>query len=370
MKKLSCLLLILALTVPAFAEIKVTGTAPTVTGTGADLFNKATEEAFKNAIDDLNDKLKVFKGPDSLLEAMGNSSVYASHGATTRGYGGYKIFTATIGPMVGFQLPKDIASLMDDMDGLSDSLDKDGDVKFGISPNVLNANVGLSLGVFKFLPEHLGVLKRDNLYLGLRIGYFNLQDFIEDFDYSSFTFGLTVNYQIIPSVSLAGLIAWRGVSLGSGLLYNHSKTSISMAVTDTEPQDIVGYDSKLAFKDPRVSINLTTNTFTIPLEAVTAIKLVIFNIHFGLGADLAFGATTFGAGITTATEYENLPDNFQKDKEGQVTANGELSILPSFFNFKIMTGLGITAGPVVFDIPITYYPASGYSIGLTIGAVF
>jgi len=371
MKKLFCSLLIFTMAISAFAEITVTGTAPTVKGgVGADLFNSDTQKAFNEALKELNDHLKVFKSPDDFLESMGNSSVYASHGATTRGYGGYKLFSATVGPMFGLQLPTGISSIADDLDGLSDSLEKKGDIKLGISPNVFNANIGLNMGIMKFLPEHLGIIKRDNLYVGLRFGYFNLSelDIGDDLklNYNNFTLGLTVNYQLVPSISL-GLVAWRGVSLGSGFLYNRSKLGFDMTVDDIkEPID---NGASVVINKPKASINLTTNTFTIPLEAITAVKLLIFNIPFGIGADISFGKTSLGAGVNADIDIEGL-QGYSLDKKGTVTVNGDLSNSPSIFNFKLMTGFGLSMGPVVLDIPITYYPTAGYNIGITIGAVY
>jgi len=377
MKKLFCLLLVFAIVIPAFAQIKVTGNAPTVTGTGVpapviEAFNRDTKDAFDDALDELNDQLKVFKNPDKFLTAMGNSSVYASHGATTRGYSGYKLFSATIGAMVGAQLPTGIASIMDDLEGLTDSLEKEGDIKLGFSPNAFNANIGLSMGILKFLPERLGLIKRNNLYIGLRVGYFNLPELElgddSKLNYNNFTLGFTANYQLIPSMSLAGLITWRGVNLGSGFIYNRSTLGFGITVDDI--REPVTQGASIVLKNPTASVNLNTSTYTIPLEAVTAIKLLIFNIPFGVGADLAFGKTSLGAGVTADINITGLPTGYRQDQKGNIAVNGELSSSPSFFNFKIMTGLGLAVGPVVVDLPITYYPENGYNFGLTIGIVF
>jgi len=374
MKKLFCLLLVFAMAVSAFAQVRITGNAPTARGgPGVDDFNRDIQDAFNDALKDLNDQLKVFQNADKFLRAMGDSSVYASHGATTRGYGGYKVFSATIGSVVGLQLPTGITSIMDDADRLSDSLKNDGDIKFGINPNIINANVGLNMGVFKFLPEHLGVLKRDDLYVGLRVGYINLSEIgIGDelkLNYNNLTLGLTANYQIIPSVSLAGLITWRGVNLGSGFIYNRNKLGLGLSVDNIEKPMENG--ASVVMQDPKASVDITTNTFIIPLEAITAIKLLIFNIPFGLGADISFGKTSLGAkDVSADVDLINLPPGYYRDNKGDVTATGGISNTPSIVNFKIMTGLGLSMGPVIVDLPITYYPASGYSVGVTLGAVY
>jgi hypothetical protein len=363
MKKLFCLLLVFTMSIPVFAEIKITGQAPTVTGgAGADEFNRELQEAFDDAVYQINDRFSEIKysNPQNLLKAMGNSSVYSSHGATTRGYGGYKIFSATIGPMFGLQVPSGISSIVDDVKNLSNTLKDKGDINLGFSPNMLNVNVGLNMGIFKL----------DKWYLGLRAGYFNLPNLADNFHYNNLTLGITANYQLMPSISLAGLVAWRGISLGSGIIYNNSKISFTMPLGDPINEEIGEGGKGRIYMDPEASLNLNTKTVIVPMEAITSIKLLIFNIPFGLGADLSFGSTSLGFGITSDIELQDLQGYTQATK-GDIHVTAGASNNPSFFNFKIMTGFGVSAGPVVFDIPITFYPASkGYNFGLTIGAVF
>jgi len=381
MKRLLCLLLIFTFAIPAFAEIVISGHAPTVSGPGADDLNKQINNVFNDAIEQLQDELKVFQGPNKFLRAMGDASVYGSQGATTRGYGGYNLFTATIGPVIGVQLPKNINAVVKDLssgdNNIIQSLKDDGDIQAGINPNFFNVHIGLNMGFAKSLPEKIGFLKRDNLYLGFRFGYFRLPELNlgNDFkiNYSNLTLGLTANYQLIPSYKVPILFLWRGVNLGTGLLYNRSRMGFGIAVDDIS-KEIDPDIGDLVLQSPTASINLTTNTFIIPLEAVTAIKFLIFNIPAGIGADIAFGKTSLGANVTGDVDVKlngTSSSLYTKDKKGDITATGSLSHAPSFFNFKLMTGLGIHAGPVVFDIPVTFYPAnSGYTIGLTIGAVY
>jgi len=385
MKKLLCVLLVFALAIPAFAQtLKVTGTAPTVGGTNQPLVNllnaKLKNDTFQDQLNELIREF-TFDSPTKFLQGMGNSSVYASHGATTRGYGGYKIFSATIGTTIGLQLPESLFSILSDPEGSLDSftndIKNDGDIKFGFSPNLFNINVGLNMGVFKFIPQRLGILKRDNLYVGLRVGYFKLPTgLFEGVSYSSFTLGTTVNYQIIPTVGLGNFIKWRGLNVGTGFIYNGASASYTVPV-EVAPKDFsvlyLGTDYHATLNmDPKFQLNFNEKTFTIPLEAVTAIKLLIFNIPLGLGVDIAFGKTSVSGGVTSDIRLTNIssPDFYQATK-GDLKVSGEISNSPSVFNFKIMTGLGINAGPVVFDVPLTIYPAvNGYTVGITAGAVY
>jgi len=371
MKKLLWLSLIFAMAIPAFADfkIKVDGEAPTVSGPGEAAINNELEASFKNVINDLNTQLSELfpESPNKMLQAFGNASAYASHGATTRAYGGYKLFSATIGLTAGLQLPAGITSVMDDMENVGDTIENNHDINLGVSPNIFNAYIGLNMGVFKFLPENFGILKRDNFYIGLRFGYFNLPDFIEDFNFHSFTLGLTLNYQLIPNINLAGLVKWRGINLGTGFIYNGNTIKLSIPLDEIDEPTGSGVNIHM---EPKAVLNMDVSTFIIPLEAITSIKLLIFNIPFGLGADLTFGSTSLGFGIDSDVNLNGLQYGLSEKKKGSLSVDASAKNSPSIFNFKIMTGIGISAGPVVFDIPITFYPASGYNIGITIGAVY
>ncbi|MDR0301633.1 MAG: porin family protein [Treponema sp.] len=364
MKKLFCVLLVFMVTTSAFAQkITATGKPPIVKGgPEADALNTAIKTAFGDVMTELNDQLGdiKFSNPKKLLQAMGNSSAYASHGATTRGYGGYKLFSASVGPMFGLQLPTGISSLFDDIDALENSMSKDGDINLGLNPNALNFNVGLNLGIFTL----------DHWYVGLRVGYFNLPDLFEGLSFNTFTLGATVNYQILPSLSLVGLVTWRGLSLGSGILYSSSDISFTVPLgSDIDEPFTSGSVNGNIHMSPEASLSLSTYTVTIPLEAITAIKLLIFNIPLGIGADLSFGKTSLGFGVDSDIKLTGLPTGY-KATGGSISVKGEASNSPSFFNFKIMTGFGFAFGPVILDIPLTFYPASGYNLGLTIGVVF
>jgi hypothetical protein len=371
MKKLCCVLLVLAIAVSAFAEkkqidFKIKGTPPTVTGTDSNstaAFNSEIQSAFDEALGKLNDQLNEIGigQPTNLLGSMANSSAFGSHGATTSSYGGYKKFSATIGPMVGLRLPTDIWAIMDEMDKMSEKLEENGDVSLGVSPNLFNINFGLNMDF----------LKLEKLYMGVRLGFFKLPDgLIEGFSYDNFLFGVTANYQIIPSVNLAKIITWRGVNLGSGLLFNTSNIGFTIPMDEDIDEPITG--GGRIYMKPEAALNMKVFTCTIPLEAVTAIKILFINIPLGLGVDIAFGETSLGFGVNSDIELKDLPYGFHQATNGDISVKAGASSNPDFFNFKIMTGLGFQIGPVVIDIPFTFYPAvhPGYNLGLTIGAVF
>jgi hypothetical protein len=61
------------------------------------------------------------------------------------------------------------------------------------------------------------------------------------------------------------------------------------------------------------------------------------------------------------------------DEVGPINVNGGGAMSPSLINPKILTGIGIMMGPVILDIPISYYffrQGAGLSIGISLGIVY
>ncbi|MDR1836035.1 MAG: hypothetical protein LBQ89_00055 [Treponema sp.] len=376
MKKIICVFLILAGSMPAFAQI-VTGSAP-VFGTNdpalsshISAFNTEIAGYFSTLFSDLNSELGNYNfkpKPENLIRAFGTSAAYASHGATQRGFGGFNTFAATLGTMVGLQLPFGPFELVDKFDVIAGdpfSLFKDGDLTLGINPQALNAQVSLNTSGF-FMK---------NMYLGVRVGYMNLPDVVEGLSVSNMLLGVTVNYQLLPKLSLAGLITWRGLSLGTGFIFQNTKLGYYFAMDSSLMSGGItttGIGSDISYRiEPRVGLDMDITTYTIPIEVVTAIKLLFLNIPFGAGVDLAFGKSDIRFGAAADINFNGLPNAIYQSSPGSLAVNlgGEMS--PSFVNLKIMSGLGLVFGPLIIDIPITWYVMdNGFNVGLTFGVAF
>jgi hypothetical protein len=124
--------------------------------------------------------------------------------------------------------------------------------------------------------------------------------------------------------------------------------------------------------DPKLALDINVNTVTIPLEAATAVRLLWFlNIPLGVGVDLGFGKSDMKIGLDGDIYLTGLNNSRIKQKErGNISTSAGGDMPPTFFNLKFMTGLGINIGPVILDIPITFYVGNGYNIGVNLGFVW
>jgi hypothetical protein len=359
--KIFCAILFLAGTFSAFA-LDIKGEAPTFTGIGADAINIEVKTAFNKALDELRGTTgNIDDKPKKFIQAWGNSAIFASHGATTRGYGDYKLFSFSLGPMIGLQLPGDPFKIADEMGNLTDKLNKDKDISMGLSPQVFNARLGINAS--KFLLE--------NLYLGLHLGFIKLNgdDFgLDGFSFNNFSFGVTGNYQLIPQIRLLpGLLLWRGVNVGSGLIYQTTKIEYAMKLDQIDSN----FSGGTLTIYPKITLDMDIGTVTIPLEATTAVKLLSFiNLVAGVGVDLGFGKSDIKIGMNGDIDVSGLSGGINKSKNGYISVSAGDALPPSFFNLKFMTGLGFNFGPVILDVPVTFYVGNGYNIGITVGVVW
>jgi len=365
-KMVLALLMIVLITTSAFA-LEVTGTAPTLSGPGAGTVNTELAGVFNDFLqDELKPLLKDIKDkPEELIKAFGDAGIFASHGATQMAYGGYKTFAVTVGPMVGLRLPSSPFTIMNDLDNMVNKLTEEQDIKLGLNPQVLNVRVGINTSKF--------LLK--NLYLGLHFGFMKLNIPIEGFSlsFNNLSLGATANYQLVAPISLAkGLFLWRGVNVGSGFIWQKTNINVGLGLKDilgnVLDQEFSG-TGKLTI-DPTLSLDFNVNTFVIPVEVTTAVRLLWFlNIPLGVGMDLGFGSSDLKVGMDA--KISASLSGYSEATPGSLSISGGGKMSPTVFNLKAMTGIGLNFGPVVLDIPITwYFLDNGFSVGVSLGFVW
>ncbi|MDR0568846.1 MAG: hypothetical protein LBG87_06535 [Spirochaetaceae bacterium] len=354
--------------------LEITGTAPqfeltdpsgipTEVDIPVDTLNGEVSTLFNQALDQINGQIANIDGtPEKVIKAFGNASVYSSTGATLRNYAGYRLFGVALGAMFGAQLPYSIFEVIGNPDigtEVMDKLEKEKDMVAGINAQGVNLQFGLNMS---FLVK--------NLYLGVKAGYFPGNAFLSDnFKFTTWSFGVTASYQFFPKMNVLpiGLLVWRGLSVNSGVIYQGTAMGMEM------PLDKVSINNgnfNLSI-DPKAALDITVHTVTIPIEAVTSVRLLwILNLAVGLGIDVGFGSSKIAVSATgdiNADPQGAYSGYIRQSKAGSISLNAGGTEGPSIFHPKLMLGLGLSLGPVLIDIPITFYLNNGYSAGVTIG---
>jgi hypothetical protein len=346
---------------PIFA-FEVDGKAPELEGgPSVDQLNDQIAEAFNKVLETLEDKIGgIDSKPEKFIKAWGNASVFASHGATQRSYVGFNFLTVSVGAMFAIQYPSDPFAIVNDLEILNNRINNDGDIAIGVNTQLLNAHV--SLNTSKFLLK--------NLYLGLRFGYMKMDNLFDIMSFNTLSLGITANYQILPRINLGGIVVWRGLNVGTGFIYQGTDITNRFKL-GTIKESVNSTPLALSLEvDPTLFLAMHVNTFVIPLEVNTAVRLLWFlNLSLGVGADLAFGKSTLEAGVNGDITVDGLAGQGYTEKNpGNLRISGGGSMPPDVFNLKLMAGVGFSLGPVFLDCPITYYFLNnGLNIGITLG---
>jgi len=363
--KLLIPILLLALTgmAPLFA-IDVTLTPLKFGGSSliVDQINQQLESIFAQYEKEISTTL----GPininlNELTGAFATSSIFASTGATQRGFGGYNLLAVTVGAMGGLRLPASPFSFVREMNSLLDNVERLDDISLGFNPQLINAQIGFNTSKFLL----------DKLYLGLKLGYFRLDT--GPVTFSTPSIGLMANYQLIPQIRFpTGIIIWRGINLGTGLIYQYTDMGISIPLpSKREPLNLLGYNLTTIIIDSQLTLEFVKNTITIPLEAMTSLRMFGFlNLSLGLGADIGFGSADFNLTGDVTASFEGLPEFLNPLQNAGLSASTGSKNSPDLFNPKLMAGFGFSIGPVIIDIPVTYYFLNnGYNLGVTLGLI-
>ena len=328
---------------------------------------------FQSEVQGINDN------PQSMIGAFATSSIFSSAGASLRTYQGYDAFAVTLGAMGGLQTPGNPFSwafgFEGELNSVLDIFDRTGDIRAGVNPQLLNAQIGINTS--KFLQE--------GLYFGLKAGFFNLNLPLplEDYDFSfrTWSIGGLINYQVIPQIRFpGGVVVWRGLNIGTGLIYQGTNLTLGLPLFTNGgnvsfPISIPTVGSIIGeIRNAKFEMGFNVNTFTVPLEAVTSIRLLGFlNASIGGGLDFGFGSAGLGGDIDASINV-TIPYGLglRQERPGSFTVSMGGKNSPALINPKIIGSFGFSAGPaIILDIPITYYFLNnGYNIGISFGFVW
>ena len=273
--------------------ITIGGTAPTVnTGVPAVdiLINAELAAVFgdtstpNTVLYEANEELQKFSNQPDLAKGFANANAYAAQAGTLQGYQDYDIFAVTTGVMVGAQLPSSDKDYYEDLDK---KVENDGDLYGGVSVGLTIINFGLNAGFIY-----------PGLYLNAKFGYFSNNSLVDNLSTKTTLAGLGANYSWIKTKSiLAGFFKWRGLSFGTGILYNYNKTDFKIELDPiAETIDTSGFagtvSSGSVVLDPSIKLGVESKSYVIPFDVTTSMRLLWFlNFNIGLGIDLVYGTT-------------------------------------------------------------------------------
>lgn len=356
---------------------------------GIDAFVTALETDIENELGialanlkiEADEELKNFKQQEDLARGFADANSFAGNAATLQGHQNYDLFAVSTGFMLGVQAPSLDPAYYENID--QEIKDK-GDINAGLGVGVTWVNLGLYMGRFFDSME--------DIYINVKFGGFSYDIDMGDSGDANFktqNFGIGLNYRLLRSRGLGwGFLRWRGISLGSGFYYNHSEVSFTPKLdsVSSDVSNITGdFDgagpvpaysvSGTLIADPSVNLAIDTTTWTIPLEATTSVQLLwLFNLNLGVGVDFIFGKSSIilASDAAASGDLTEESDLFDVNVQGySLEIDGSTkNIKPSFVRPRVMAGIGFNLWMVKVDVPVIWYPQSGFAAGLTFGIVW
>lgn len=343
------------------ADFKVTITPPQVDDNDLQTAIDTAVNLFETSLEENTEVFGKFTDQPKLANAFANAGAASAHAGTIRAFTDFRRFALILGTGVAAASP-DISPEMLDETVLA--LEEEGDIYFGAAIQPINVALGINIS---------RLLDRSRAFV--KVGFIPETNFGDTSSFSSTSIGLGLNYQVLQSRQLPlGIIRWRGLSAGTGILYQQNTTRLSINTGDDFKQPVGDPEIGNLIIGSVLSAEIASRTVTIPLELTTGFRLLWgLEVNAGAGVDLAFGRSEVSLG-------SNSTVNFVSDTGGIIqTAPGSANIgigttsSPDFLRPRITGGFGINLGPAKLDFPLMYYfddEATGFVGGVNVGIVW
>jgi len=322
-----------------------------INGPGA--IQNAIDAAFQTALQRANIDLAKYQRQDDITKGFANANTFAAGAGTIQGYQNYEIFSVSAGIMAGVQAPKLDYNYYKKIDK---KIKEEGDIYAGAGGGLAFVNLGIHA---KFIT--------DGLYFNIKYGGMPYKP-IDEIKIDPKIIGIGINYALVKEKSAPiGIVKWRGLSIGTGILFNRSELDLKVKLDKQEIN--TGVPLTVVELDPSMKFNFVTTTYTIPLDIVTSVRLLwVFNLALGAGVDFNYGKSRLDVSADGSVTVKSIaviatPGYVQVVQPRQ-------SNTPSAVRFRAMAGVGLNLGPVKIDVPIVYYPPTGLAVGITAGVVW
>jgi hypothetical protein len=341
-----------------------------------DALNAQLQAAFTDIAVQLNTQYNNFdnlSGLDNLSRGFSNASMAAFDNASLLGYQNYDLFAVSAGFNAGFSVPT--LDLSTAASSVNQVLDR-GDVYAGLASGGLAAQVGVNMG---------GLVK--NLYLTGKVGFIPHVTLGNNISAQQSMVGVGLNYVLMKPWDFgAGLIKWRGVSAGSGLIYNHNSIAVNVAVApqispigstpihfDNGSGQTYDIDLTATTQNSKAELNINSTSVVVPVDLMTSVQLLWFlNLGLGGGVDLNFASTKIGLGASSDLGVTGDGSTSIKATDGSADLNvKDSSGFGSLFVPRLTASIGVDVTIFKVDVPVSFYPTTkSFAIGVTGGIVW
>jgi len=334
-----------------------------------DSFNDEIAQALGDLEDDIDDEISRYYNLPKLAQGVANAGAAATHIGTQRSFIDYRRFAFVIGGGVTASLPGTDLEMIDEIVDRLEDEDEDADVYFGAAAQPIVVSLG-------FRPRFIS----DRLYMNAKFGWADIPagTVADEVAYNSMSAGLLANYRLVESRGAPlGLVRWRGISVGSGVVYQRSELTIDLEFDDVseevryeEGADALELNMTL---EPILSATVKSSSVVVPLEATTGLRVLwVLDLNVGGGVDLAFGNSEVTLDIDSPVILDGEEQITFEDGSVRVNA-GTKGDGPQLVRPRLTAGAGVNLGPVRLDVPLMYYfddDGNSFMAGVNLGIVW
>lgn len=308
---------------------------------------------------------------DQLGKGFANANSAAFDNASLLSFQTYDLFALMGGFNLGLALPSTDPNKI--ASSFGDILDK-GDVYLGLGTGGAAAQLGVNIGLF--VP---------NLYLSGKFGFIPKTSFTSstaDVSFQQGMFGLGANYTLFPQIDLLfGFIKWRGLSVGSGLVYNGNSTDVTLKIADySKPSGSFDPDGGGFIPSQSLTADLTNirakltvenSSVVIPIEIMTSLQALWFlNVGLGAGVDLTFASSNIKLAGSADMNVSGIDGATFIPGSAKITATDTKGV-GDFFVPRLAASVGLNLAIFKLEVPVSYYPLQkAMAVGISGGIVW
>jgi len=328
------------------------------------LFTKLQDQLNNDYFSKLNDLTKLSKG-------FANANQATFDNATLMSFQNYDLFALMFGFNLGLALPSlDLAKAMASLEEVSST----GDAYLGLATGGFAGQFGLNAGFLvpnMYLSGKLGFIPSFKLPAGSGV----------EVEFAQGMFGLGANYNLYPKLDiLFGLINWRGLSVGSGFVYNSNTTKVTLGLKDytSDPTSVALGVSGVTnpqitakLSNIKAALTVENSSFVIPIEIMTSLQALWFlNVGLGAGVDVAFSGSNIKLAGGSDLDLLGLQQATFTPGTAKVTAT-DSKAGGDFLVPRLAGSLGMNIAIFKLEVPVSVYPTTGATtIGFNVGAVW
>lgn len=306
-------------------------------------------------------------GLDQLAKAFANANAATADNASLGGFQNYDAFALVVGFNLGLAVPT-----LDPVGALVaiDDVATTGDLYAGAATGGVAAQVGVNLG--PWVP---------GLYANARFGSVPSLS-LGGIGFQQVLVGAGVNYTLVrPYNFFYGLFQWRGLSAGTGLVYNTSTAQVavkvpdqssgdySVVVTDGASSATLNYSAQAS--EIRAQLTVNHSSLVVPFDLTSSVQVLWFlNLGVDLGLDLAFSGSRVTLDGSSQLSLSGL-DGAQVTPGAVALSAVDTRAGGDVFLPRIGASVGLDLTALKVNVPVTYYPLSKtVAVGIVGGVVW